>query len=828
MVLLILTMLLVSLLTLLPFYDIDNLVTIISISSRLTTSKPALSGAGWPGGPFFLIVWIPTYLSYLYSGFSIFFAYIILKIILSGLSISLALSLTKFFPHRDRFNIFIFTILNPSLIYITLIWTQYDIIPVFFSTLSLLFLIDEDLRKSFQKTLLALIPMFIAILTTYYSILFIPALIIFSNDRKAKLNIFIGSIVLGFIFLITDILFFRGFGLSYIKNLDGNGLSSSFYEGLQFFIPIPLIYYVPFLLILTIIIPLTMKIYRYGMYTSMYVLILIFLYTSASAGFDTYLWLFPLSIISILESKNGSFKYSKMLILNIPILVEVIFSNFIMGTGYQQGIFYFGYSIFHTNYLFISTGEQFQYFVTIFNAILMTSVVSVIVFLLFINRKDKFEVNKRPLNLSHKHKKIGINDMVKILCNKKSMVIITLLLISIPTSLVFNNSYETISSHKMYDPPIGILYPSFSSNNGNFAMSVAGKTYTSVNNTITISQNSPEVSFYRGLSEENINLSLSILPYGNLNNGIFPIINTSTFVIGYASNLKLNLNRYNTENNLVSSNSIGKLNNISLYDKIVQEVSFSGSSYLKYEINNTFNNYYHLIAFQTNGSIINPEYLWFASNHNVSKALSMVIVKHKVIISYSNNSVPLYLTNLNDGNWNYILFKFNSTSMKFILNGVKVVVNYRALNSSGIFANGSYFTIGYPSSSSSLSFRGNISEAYYSNNPDIVLERYYYFKEGVSLEMIKNPNLNKSENVSFTDFTNITNINIGGHSFFSPNKLENLSIGKLTDGSWGDFIVFNSIQICSYSKNNYYIVAVFYFTFIPFFVPFLFYYLKRK
>lgn len=820
-----------SILTLLPFYDQDNLITLLHITNHLYSNKPVFLNVGWPGGPFFMIAWVPTYLAYIWSGFNISVAYITLKLILLSLSISTAYILSKFSRSKSQYGIFIFFILNPALIYITLIWAQFDIIPVFFSTLSLYFLGSEKIRNSLYKTSLALVPLFIAILTTYYPLIFIPSLILYSLNRREKLNVLVGSIMVGLVFLISDILFFRGFQFSYLVNLNGNGLTSSFYQGFQYFISLPLPYYIIFLLILVIAVPIVLLKEGYGLYLNIYVLLLLFLYTSASAGFDPYLWLVPFTILVIQEQEIQRYRYVKMAILNIPIFVEVIFSNFIMGTGMQQGIFYFGYNVFHINYLFIKTPAQFQYFVTIFNSLLMSSITGVLIILFTV-------ITKRNKSIPHtlKHKEMRRFNLEKNKSNLDTIkrkkwisIMLIVLMLSAPLSIIFNNTYENISVKDIKNTPTAIFYPSENSNGNGYAMSVINRTYVENGNSIKICPSSPDLYFYRNLSNELMNLNFSLYPFHTIQGFTYTLLTSSIFNLTYTSERTIAIKDNYTltsQSTIIAGDDHYNYTTISGYN--VTTVYFDGSSFITYKLNNTFFGEYHLIEFQPKGYSNIPKYIWFASNENITKGASLILVNQNLILSYGNQSITIPLE-LSNSVWNYILFRTTESGISIYVNGHDYKIDTSYFYQSDIFNNNSYFTIGYPSQQP-ISFIGNISLLYSSNHANFSPVLYYYRLTNKSDSYINMYMGNSSSiQIKISESYNHTELLINGDNLNYQQTLKNMTIGKLNSGIWGLNITFYSISLIQLTRNNYFLIPIFYFTFLPYFlIPIIYIYFKKK
>jgi len=820
------SLLFLIILTLLPFYDQDNLITVLNITFHLYPDRAAFLNAGWPGGPFFMIVWIPTYLAFVMSGLNLSFAYITWKLLLLGFSIGTGIILSSFYDHEDKFRIFLFTILNPSIIYITLIWIQFDIIPVFFATLSFYLLTKWRLNNSFFRIFIAMIPMFIAIFTTYYPLIFIPTLILYSKNLKEKKFILYGSIILGFIFLISIVLFLRGFNFSYVENLNGSGLASNFYQGLQMFITIPTRYYIIFLGIMAILVPFLLKKKGYGMYTTLYVLLLLFLYTSASAGFDTYLWLFPFTVLGILEGQHQKNRFYYMFVMNIPIFVEAIFSNFIMGTGIQQGIFYFGYEVFHINYLFVRTAAQFQYFVTLFNSVLLASIVGTIIIILTINRaeggRSPKAINIEKANIKDDNKNDTVNIKTMAYSQKKIIVFLLIfILLSVPISIMFNNTYNDISIQDLKNVPDGLFYPSSRPYGNSFAMSVNNITYSYNRNLLTIYPISPPLYFYWSLNNTLIYLSFTLNITNETTNGIYSLINSPMFEMeAFKSNL-LDLSQFNVNYPTRGKLTDLHLTNTTIFTNRIYALTLNGSSHISYRLNSSFSNYYHLIAFQYE-KISYPEYLWYAPNANSTAAASMVLTNDRtVILSFGNESVSIPLENISYDGWNYVLFKVTETGMVIYLNGVQTSINSNFFVENKIFANNTTFSISYSNNTEPYNFVGNVSPMYSSPNPPYFMEvsGFYVIQNNIQNNLVRPyyySSLKKPIAVNIYDINKTTTVSINGNRLYYRDILSNLTIGKLSDGFWGIKILFHSIYLSYFKSNRYYLVPIFYFTFLPF------------
>ena len=227
------------------------------------------------------------------------------------------------------------------------------------------------------------------------------------------------------------------------------------------------------------------------------------------------------------------------------------------------------------------------------------------------------------------------------------------------------------------------------------------------------SQSHQNYFFYRNLQSENINLNLSINVSKTLPVAKYELINSSVFSMDYLSYLGIELKNYTINPRYVTNSIKYSFANITIFNSSIADIYLNGSSFISYKLNNTFSLSYHLIAFRDNKVYGNPSYLWFASNHNVTKAASLVILNDNLAsFSYGNQSMLIPFPNLTSG-WNYVLFKATEHGLLLYINGVKTQIVSQYFDKNEIFTNNSYFNIGYPNYKP-ISFKGYVSPLYSS------------------------------------------------------------------------------------------------------------------
>ena len=153
-------------LTILPFVDQLNFTQWLWQSSQLSNSHElfttAGAGVGWPGGPFYVAFWLPAYEVYVASGFNFYLAVLTFKLIL--LSFLLLTAYLVFLICKaeglSRIGVLpLFILLNPAVVYVTLIWIQIDIIPVALVTLTYFLLRYTRIVDSTVGLCIAVLPL---------------------------------------------------------------------------------------------------------------------------------------------------------------------------------------------------------------------------------------------------------------------------------------------------------------------------------------------------------------------------------------------------------------------------------------------------------------------------------------------------------------------------------------------------------------------------------------------------------------------------------------------------------------------------------------------
>ena len=131
----------------------------------------------------------------------------------------------------------------------------------------------------------------------------------------------------------AEFAFFRGGLYNYVGALSGSVINNSGVEGFQYWFTIPQLYYLIFLAVLGLGIPILFKKLRYNEAATLFFILLLFIYTSVVPLPDYFLWLYPLGFLIAISSATKLSFSLKLILANVPAYVALVFINLIIGNG---------------------------------------------------------------------------------------------------------------------------------------------------------------------------------------------------------------------------------------------------------------------------------------------------------------------------------------------------------------------------------------------------------------------------------------------------------------------------------------------------------------
>ena len=801
---------------LMPSYDHQNIPFWINGTSYLTNTNKFFQSSPWPGGFFFISLFIPIQFAYTLSGYSIYATVIVLKIILFAFTLSMGFLLYRmtnsYNPKIGKF-VLAFTVLNPGIIYVNYVWAQLDVFPAFFLTLFVyLYFYRFPDRSSFKQTFISLIPLFITVFSFYFSIILVPTLLIYSVRKKHALNVLVVSLLLGVVFLLSQILLFRGLGYNYVASLvpSASGITAF---GLQRVVPISSELLIIIFIVLSFLLPVATRVVRLPATVSMFMLLLLLIYAVRNTLPNNYLWLYPFSIVGVVETYLSRTRNRYFLITNLFFWVGIIFINLYIGTGLQAGIFYFMYDVFHRNILFLHNHSQWlTSTLVLFIALSFALIASVSIFIVPVitGRKGKdYKGEKRIESLSTirsldehpKRKRTRTTILVVI----SSLVILSLMFNFLAP--VFINTSE-INSAPVYT--FGSLYF-----NGNVAWPIEGLTYSINGGEINYYNNGNVISLSRNLSSEYINMTAA--EQANFTKGeTVPLVLTPIFNIseGYFNIVGNNENEIVKPVSWIGVKNISYLGNI-LASPPIDVHKMSLGSQIEYNASNFTDNTYYLFVYKTFTAIppiVFSQTVLFRIQNRFG-GVNSVFYNESGLISYvykgSGMDLPVYTVNNTFQGWNYIWFYSTGSTLTIDINGYNVTIN------GDFFGPGSHLFIG--NIDETHSFSGLVSDLYAENSISVVERKV------ISLEGVGNVSyLPARDNVILTisDNRSGTSLTVDGKRFFKAVPLKSIQFGKLSNEEYGLSIRFLDLTIVPRYDNGFYGIA----DFFAFILPYLFAY----
>ena len=765
---------------------------------------------------------IPLYLSYILSNFNLFVSLIVLKTILMLFTFATAVILflyaNRLAKNRASF-VFFFTILNPAILIINYIFVQLDIMTVFFVLMGYYVLKWNNLfKREYLNELFGLFAIFIAIFMTYFAILLIPTLIYFSKSYIKRLRILSFSALYFSVFYEFTSFFIRG-PYDYINGLSGNTVTNHGLIDLQHFIAIPSLLYIIITLIIALLLPLILRKYGYNELSSLFLVLMFFIYVSPAIYEDNFLWIYPLAVIFFIETIKERSKTSIIILLNSLIFVGVTGLLIYDSTGYslQQGIFYFGYLIFKMNILLLNTTYLYNLFFLVYNfAILISILISVIVIIIFGRTSETaniFCVNNQKI--ISKKKEIVLKPKSRVHAVLTAIIIIAILFLS---SVYFNNVYPNlIQENDVRNAPVSLLSPGFVNVPGDLAMmDIKNNTFWVQNNNINLYKLSKPINFSRNLTNEYIHTSITEnISVGNSLVGFIPLLKTSLFTLGYNRTIMVDSLPNETLHPVSSLNLNNSLNvNTGIVSVPIDVNYFSGNSNEIYKINNSLLGKSILMLFKaTNISKVQSIPLYFRNNDS---EFEIVLSNFNQLIYSMLNSNgqtstgTIYFSNDTCNGWNYVSLLFGKDNVTVGLDGQSYTFN------TNFQLNGTELNVGVPwLGAYNYSFIGYLSKLYISSS--LI---YKYSKPTLYLLSHENftliQNIDNIVNYTVQDSSNWTSIKVDNSTFTFDKSMKYIVFGKLVPGNYSLNVTFKSLYLTQASSVGWYLVPIFFSTVIPY------------
>ena len=570
----------------------------------------------------------------------------------------------------------------------------------------------------------------------------IPTLLVFTRSNRQRVTLILSIIVIGAALAFLEEALFRNWDISFVGNLNGGGLSSPFLQGLQYFVTIPTTLLLVVVLVIAIAIPLFMSHIGRSESDSMYIVILLFLYISASAAFNNYIWLFPWAVLSVRVWSYYPRTLPSLIILSSPVFVAIFVANLIFGTGYQQGIFYFGYYVFHYNYLFLDTSAAFNKLVTAYNALLLASMVLALAHLLSRANRPLLIGAMEPVATPPSTSANGTPTRrsltgFRLPSRPRLFAATAIIAVLCVLSLMFNaNGPTLVNTNSVNGPPTGLFRPS--SPSGQFVMSVNGVTYSSDRNTVVIYPNSPPVGFVRNLSSQYATLNLTYLALNEFD-GVAEILNSTPLGLSATPETSASLPSYNIMAPTQTIHAPSTNSSNPILNNAGPIYSFTGNSRLDYTIGTNFTGKYYIFCFRMTALPSEESILWYLGNANNTRGVDLIPFYGKAYLAYGNNILTLGYTNATLDGWNIAYFQPENSGLRVGLDGTSVFVNSSYFSQTQLFSPGAQLRIGYPNDGDqyNYTFYGSTTAIYRSTSaPSLLVNRSLTVRDGANLTQL--------------------------------------------------------------------------------------------
>ncbi|MCI4334500.1 MAG: hypothetical protein L3K04_02570 [Thermoplasmata archaeon] len=503
---------------LLPFYDANNIPTALSTGAHLTSAFPPSSYNTWVAGPFIYALFIPMHLAYVASGFQLNAAYTSLKAILFGCTAWMSYALYRYVrPRSESLAVATaaFVLANPLWLYVSYIWTEFDILPVAFVSVGYLLLRHSGPSVSDRTRVLSAVALIaVSVYFYWFALVLVPTLLYYAPTRRELLRELVAFIGVFGAMLAFTVYAFAGSFPAFLGSLVGSNItlnrSDSF--GLQFFLPLPLPVYLGVAAVIGLVLPLVLRWLRFTEPAALFIVVSLFVFTSAIPMPDNYVFVFPFAVLSFLLWKPAQIRFRWLWgLLGYPVvgllLINVVISN-VQPDG--VGLFLFGYDLFHASPHPLTTHAELTAFYWVFN-LLVVAAISGSFFLLA--RRSRTEP-ARPLlpPTGPEDSPVALptgGDLRR--WRRPAVRGVGILAIIAVLSLVFNAAVPNLVDYRGVGPaPVDELLPSFLPPNGNVVRPIPNATYALDGNTVHVAGSAPALSFNRWFRGDAVTIGGSV------------------------------------------------------------------------------------------------------------------------------------------------------------------------------------------------------------------------------------------------------------------------------------------------------------------------------
>jgi hypothetical protein len=798
-------------LALLPTYDAVNIRAWVALGSSITSAAPVMADNVWPGGFFSFMAFTPMYLSYVHSGFNIYLSVVVLKLILFAFTVLTAFLLyriTQKVKPAYAYTVLLFTLLNPAILYVNYFWAQIDILPVFFFTLGYALLRFVDFgQNSYKRYFVGFLPIIISAFIYRYALILLPAIVFFYHgtvkQRLSALFIAGGEVA---VFFVIEYLLFRGGLYNYVGALSGSVINMSGVQGFQYWLNIPLFPYVAFLCVVGFAVPLLLKQLKYIESAVLYLILLLFIYTSAVPLADYFLWLYPIGVFLALESAVKLSFNKKMLLTGLPIYLALFFISLLIGNGVQTGPFYFAYPLLYLDVPLLAESNQMYYTgVLVFNIFLLAAIVGVSMFCLL-------KANRVQTDFSAASRKL--TRWKKGLSRKTSAGLALLSVILVLSGLGFNAWYSQPVEASSEDVFPLYLFPA---NSIYDSMPIGQTYYLSWNGLVVYNNGSAPISFNHALNLQNIDFDADFNITADYY-GSYDLLRADNYLMGIDLQPKVATFNLTAAEPTDYTGSKPQITDTSIFDNQTTVYSFNPYASVSYRLNQSQTGDYYAAAFQFTNSSLPQSLLFHFSNsefifdYTVSNSMQWAFY-YDLDAHNSTTNARGYTVAPSDG-WNLVVFKNNST-------------HFNAwVNNNSFSVKGEFFTedtdlliTSYIQGKAPPQTGGAISELYSCPSMPLTDTSYLFYININDQRRVEEPIRSSTLKLTLQTSPEKSSISVDNHNW-PIDQVDSLYFGKLTGGVYGLSVTLNNLEL-SQRSYGYYLVPLYFAVVVPFAVALL-------
>jgi hypothetical protein len=507
-----------------PFYDWNNLSFVIAELGGVSNTGRTLAGTSWPAGFFYLAPFSAIYVAYAASGFQIYWAVVVAKIASFGLTGASAWVLYRIGTRSSAklgTALAAFALLNPVLLYINYVWMDWDLYPIFSLLLGYYLLRYRPLGSKDRLNLLAgSAALMVSVFFYWYALAVLPVLLVYCSNDRERVWLFAYSAVLFTALMAATVVFFVGSPMRYFVTLAGGPpyFHPLKFFGLPYYVALSTWAYVALVLAVILVLPIVLKRLRISEPAALFVVLLLFIWTSPAQFPDNYSWVFWFTPLVFVGLQQKTISWSAVgLSMAVPILGVVVASLlFTTGQADGQGIFYFGYDLFHSSYQFFPTPSSRGTLLAVWNAVTVVAVVGSLGLVLWTGWRAGRAAPSIEHGLGGASLKVGVTapyvlpTRVRGFQSRRAIVAVVLVVALSTGALVFDLELPNVVNYQGSGPlPTLALDPNFDFISNNTPRPIPNETFSIRGSNITIFPQAPPLGFLANPQNRTLSTSLS-------------------------------------------------------------------------------------------------------------------------------------------------------------------------------------------------------------------------------------------------------------------------------------------------------------------------------